>query len=88
MTDDWHKDNLDIVVKDGEIFVLGDNRNASTDSRILGCLNQSDVLGVSILDITKYTGLHRITLVRFTLVCWIVCFLLMFCRKFRLKNKD
>lgn len=88
LTDDWYKNNLDIVVQDGEIFVLGDNRNASTDSRVLGCFKQSDILGISVLDITKHTGLHRITLVRFTFFCWIVCLLLMFCKKFRSKNKD
>lgn len=88
LTDDWYKNDLDIVVQDGEIFVLGDNRNASTDSRVLGCLKQSDILGISVLDITKHTGLHRITLVRFTFFCWIVCLLLMFCKKFRSKNKD
>lgn len=34
-----------IVVEKGTVFVMGDNRNGSTDSRVLGCIDQRNILG-------------------------------------------
>lgn len=44
---DWfdEMDYVNIVVPEGEIFVLGDNRRDSADSRMFGTLSQSDVFG-------------------------------------------
>ena len=63
---------IDITVNTNEIFVLGDNRNASTDSRVLGNLNKSDVFGVSVLNITKSIGLTRQHILYITAFLWIV----------------
>lgn len=41
-TDDFRA----VTVGEGEIFFLGDHRNNSTDSRIVGCLNRTDIVGV------------------------------------------
>ncbi len=36
---------VDITVPEEEVFVMGDNRGNSMDSRVLGCLRQSDIYG-------------------------------------------
>lgn len=37
--------NMNIVVPEGKLFVLGDNRNHSLDSRYIGMINESDIVG-------------------------------------------
>ena len=44
---DWiHLDSgMDVIVPDGCVYVMGDNRNNSADSRVLGTFDRSDVFG-------------------------------------------
>lgn len=37
--------NKNVSLKDGEYFVLGDNRNASSDSRSWGALQKGNIIG-------------------------------------------
>lgn len=42
----WSADNFGpLIVPSGKVFFLGDNRNASLDSRFLGFADQEDVIG-------------------------------------------
>ncbi|MBE1555439.1 signal peptidase I [Sporosarcina limicola] len=38
--------DIDVEVPDGQLYVLGDNRRNSTDSRIIGCIDEKSVVGV------------------------------------------
>lgn len=50
-----YKYEVDMIVGKDMVFVLGDNRNNSTDSRALGCLPMRAIKGVVVLN----TGLHK-----------------------------
>ena len=39
--------SVDVTLKDGEYFVLGDNRSFSFDSRMWGVLNKKEIVGVA-----------------------------------------
>lgn len=41
--------NVDITVKEDEVFVLGDNRNNSLDSRAFGPIKQEDIVGTLVM---------------------------------------
>lgn len=51
-----------LTVGEGKIFVMGDNRNSSTDSRDsdVGCLDERDVLGKAIIRLTPFEKMGKI----------------------------
>jgi len=50
-------DNLTVVLSDTEYFVMGDNREASSDSRIWGPLNERFITGRVLLRLFPVTGI-------------------------------
>ncbi len=52
----WDEDN-EIVVPEGHVFVMGDHRNDSRDSRTIGCIKEENVVGGALLRLFPFGGL-------------------------------
>ena len=46
--------NIDIVVDKNKIFVMGDNREGSTDSRVLGAIDEGEVSGKVVMKLYPF----------------------------------
>lgn len=46
INEDMYPQSFDVTVSEGTLFIMGDNRNHSTDSREIGCIDfQKDIVG-------------------------------------------
>ena len=64
----WRSEAMDysfgpITVPEGELLVLGDNRNASLDSHVWGPLPRKEVIGTALF---RYWPLRRVGAIRFS----------------------
>lgn len=69
---DWHSvSDIDITLSGDEVFVMGDNRNHSTDSRELGVFHKSEIYGVSIMNLTNTLGIRKKTVGWLFIILWL-----------------
>lgn len=88
-TEDWYINyNLDITVPEDSVFVMGDNRIASTDSRAIGCIEKSNLIGISILNITKELNFTRKDFEVILVLCWIFFFIFLIFCKIKSRKKE
>ena len=59
LSNNFKKGKLKISLKEGEYFVLGDNRNASLDSRNFGLLPQKYIIGRVLFRLWPITNLKK-----------------------------
>lgn len=53
------KGDIDYTVKPGEVFVMGDNRGNSLDSRIFGPVNSQDIIGTLSVRIFPFSSIKK-----------------------------
>jgi len=52
------RQSLDITLEDSQYFVMGDNRGASTDSRVFGAISRSELQGRSLVRLFPVSTAH------------------------------
>lgn len=65
-----------MIVPEGYVFVLGDNRCHSTDSRELGLLKINDIVGIMLFNLTDLIGVNYITIDSVAVVGILCCIIL------------
>ncbi len=50
------RETTEITVPEGQVFVMGDHRNDSHDSRAIGCIKETDVVGGVLFSLVPFKG--------------------------------
>ena len=88
--EEWFKDSakISVSIPDGYIFVMGDNRAGSYDSRDIGLLPVTSVFGTLICDISYTTGLSAFGFKVLLALCLLLLFTSSFLRTRRLADQQ
>ena len=81
-------DRISVDVPEGYVYVLGDNRNGSLDSRKFGCIAEEQIYGVSLIDLTKSIGITGRTIIIVFIGLWVLYFILLFFGKRKNLQED
>lgn len=88
--EDWFKDSakISVSIPDGYIFVMGDNRSGSYDSRDIGLLPITSVFGTLIWDVSYTIGLSAFGFKVLLAVCLLLLFTFSFLRSKRVTTEQ
>ena len=53
-------EDSEFVVEENTIFVIGDNRKNSIDSRVYGAINKDQIIGIAVYKIYPFRGVQKI----------------------------
>ena len=69
LSQEW-EEPMDLNVSGGCVFVMGDNRNGSTDSRDIGCIMKENIRGVALVNVTEKLWINSETIIYVLIIMW------------------
>lgn len=90
LSDNWYTtqaQSIDVVVPNASVFVLGDNRQKSYDSRVLGCIDEKSIEGKLVFNVSSVIGLPFQTIRIIVAICGAIALTLILIDMYRKRGR-